>query len=873
MNLIPSLQVGKSWLWHALFFGLLLLIQVSLALFRDLPLVTADESVYLAHARFFSGTAPMPTLHGASFFAFGYSLFLVPAFWLFDSPYSIYTASLVVGAFLMSTLYFSLYYVLASLLNTSSRLAMLAAFITCLYPPLLLRANFAWAENAYVPGFMLLTALFGALLRHRSLRIALAFGFLLGFMYTIHARSLPLIPIALLYVTVLGLSRALPWRIVSIAFGASAAILVATRLGIDHLKLIVTSDILENPIRPVIAFLLSLQGLHDFVLKVNEQLLYLVHSTYGLFLVGLIVVLYSLWQRGREGLSQFLHDASSASLAFGVLAWLGTFFLGAAWNSAFSDDVVSLKGRFIDGVSMLFLALALVGVIQDLHVWSWQRGAVLLLLLAGSTVAAIYSLSVFPTTFFAPHSLGIYPIFDILGPTTLTFVAYSLAAAGGFAFFSLARGHWRFVAVTAIACLFLLTSAYGYFSAILPLQDRVARTSTLASYIRTYLGSPPAIAYDTTYYHPLTYFTYEFLLPHTRFIPFDGAAGEKPPATVVIGGPRWSDAESHGAQFWQVEPRVTTVGADQALWTLPGPQQSDLLQHVDYTNTVLGGPLLPAWGIDTPQGRPVQTVWAVWQRSFYHPEITTIETSLVWFDADATLRIPYGTRPPLAILLNFINPAGEEKPLQIDVNGESIFAGAIPSGNWCEAFPLPVGSGGSVNVELSRPTRELLLVRGITLLDHVPDMQLRDITTGPLPASGYRSQLALESPLYPQTLARNTMGTVSLSVTNTSDQIWPTSCEVGNRPGAVQLGILWFRKHSGDRRLSDRIAEGRAALPYGLAPGRSLTLTAILAPFKQDGEPLPPGEYEVWIGPVQEGVTWFFQEGDDVLTLPVRIIR
>ena len=164
-------------------------------------------------------------------------------------------------------------------------------------------------------------------------------------------------------------------------------------------------------------------------------------------------------------------------------------------------------------------------------------------------------------------------------------------------------------------------------------------------------------------------------------------------------------------------------------------------------------------------------------------------------------------------------------------------------------------------------------MRGIALLDHVPDMQLRDVTADPLPASGYRSQLALESPLYPQTLARNTMGTVRLSVTNSSDQTWPTSCEVGNNPGVVQLGILWFRKHSGDRRLSDRIAEGRVALPYGLAPGRSLTLTAILAPVKQDGEPLPPDEYEVWIGPVQEGVTWFFQEGDDVLTLPVRIVR
>ena len=872
MNLIPSLQVGKSWLWHALFFGLLLLIQVSLALFRDLPLVTADESVYLAHARFFSGTAPMPTLYGSHFFAFGYSLFLVPAFWLFESPTTAYTASLVISAFLMSTLYLILYYVLVSLLGISSRLAMFVALITCLYPPLLLRANFAWAENAYIPGFMLLIALFGTLLRQKSLRLALLFGLLLGCMYTIHARSLPLIPIAAIYLAVLGYFRVLRWRVVVASLTVTALVLVSTRIVVNHLKLQSESGIPEMSMSAVISHILSLQGLHDVVHMANMQLLQVIQSSFGLFLIGLLAVGHLLWRRLSNSPASFTNDVATATLTFFILAWMGTLALAAAHLANPIQHVFFLLGRYVDGISAPFLALGLSAVLSANQRYTLRQGLVLITLVAVSTLVAVLGLSLFAPATSVPFSIGIYPFLALLDSVPALICASAVAIVG-FAVLMLATGRIRIMAVLAITVLFLLTSAYDYRFGILPLQERVARTSTLASYIRTYLGSPPAIAYDTTYYHPLTYFTYEFLLPHTRFIPFDGAAGEKPPATVVIGGPRWSDAESHGAQFWQVEPRVTTVGADQALWTLPGPQQSDLLQHVDYTNTVLGGPLLPAWGIDTPQGRPVQTVWAVWQRSFYHPEITTIETSLVWFDADATLRIPYGTRPPLAILLNFINPAGEEKPLQIDVNGESIFAGAIPSGNWCEAFPLPVGSGGSVNVELSRPTRELLLVRGITLLDHVPDMQLRDITTGPLPASGYRSQLALESPLYPQTLARNTMGTVSLSVTNTSDQIWPTSCEVGNRPGAVQLGILWFRKHSGDRRLSDRIAEGRAALPYGLAPGRSLTLTAILAPFKQDGEPLPPGEYEVWIGPVQEGVTWFFQEGDDVLTLPVRIIR
>ena len=872
MNLIPSLQVGKSWLWHALFFGLLLLIQVSLALFRDLPLVTADESVYLAHARFFSGTAPMPTLYGSHFFAFGYSLFLVPAFWLFESPTTAYTASLVISAFLMSTLYLILYYVLVSLLGISSRLAMFVALITCLYPPLLLRANFAWAENAYIPGFMLLIALFGTLLRQKSLRLALLFGLLLGCMYTIHARSLPLIPIAAIYLAVLGYFRVLRWRVVVASLTVTALVLVSTRIVVNHLKLQSESGIPEMSMSAVISHILSLQGLHDVVHMANMQLLQVIQSSFGLFLIGLLAVGHLLWRRLSNSPASFTNDVATATLTFFILAWMGTLALAAAHLANPIQHVFFLLGRYVDGISAPFLALGLSAVLSANQRYTLRQGLVLITLVAVSTLVAVLGLSLFAPATSVPFSIGIYPFLALLDSVPALICASAVAIVG-FAVLMLATGRIRIMAVLAITVLFLLTSAYDYRFGILPLQERVARTSTLASYIRTYLGSPPAIAYDTTYYHPLTYFTYEFLLPHTRFIPFDGAAGEKPPATVVIGGPRWSDAESHGAQFLAGGAqghhgggRSSSLDTARTAAIRPPPARG-LHEHRTWR------PPAPCLGYRYASRQAGANSLGCMAAQLLPSGNYHYRNIISWFDSDATLRIPYGTRPPLAILLNFINPAGEEKPLQIDVNGESIFAGAIPSGNWCEAFPLPVGSGGSVNVELSRPTRELLLVRGITLLDHVPDMQLRDITTGPLPASGYRSQLALESPLYPQTLARNTMGTVSLSVTNTSDQIWPTSCEVGNRPGAVQLGILWFRKHSGDRRLSDRIAEGRAALPYGLAPGRSLTLTAILAPFKQDGEPLPPGEYEVWIGPVQEGVTWFFQEGDDVLTLPVRIIR
>ena len=106
--------MSKRWHTHALLISLFFLIQVALAHAREQPLRMSDEAVFLANALYLSGSAPMPTLHGAHYSAFGYSLFLVPAFWVFDHPHAIYFASLVISALLMSTLYLGLCYVLTS---------------------------------------------------------------------------------------------------------------------------------------------------------------------------------------------------------------------------------------------------------------------------------------------------------------------------------------------------------------------------------------------------------------------------------------------------------------------------------------------------------------------------------------------------------------------------------------------------------------------------------------------------------------------------------------------------------------------------------------------------------------------------------------
>lgn len=897
MPLLYRLSAYKNWLWHALAFGLLFLIQAALALFLREPfLIVGDEAGYLAHARYLSGAAPIPALDRLTLHHPGYSLFIIPAFWLYESPFDVYRACLIINAFLMSALYLSLHYTLVKLLSIPRKAAILVSLIACLYPPLLLRSSYAWMENAYVPVFMLLIASFGLLVHRKSVFYALAFGLLLGFMYTIQPRSLALLPIAALYLILLGRFRAIPLRAVIAALGAATAVLLATRLLIEHLKTAGGNQIPENQIWVVFEHLKSYQGIHDFALNLTEQLLYLTLSTFGLFPVGALVIGLFFWQRRNRWFDCLLGDAPSAALAFFVLTWLASTVLVAAHPYGLPVEGGQLfKGRYVDGNSALFFALGLTAVLSDkakaigksipthfANQWSWRPIVLVVVLIALSTAFVVYGVIAFEPDVTPSNALGVYPFLHFFDSRIEAILAAAALAIIGFTLFSLARGRLRIVAALATACLFLLFSAYDYRYAIIAIQDRVARTSTLAAYIRTYLDSPPYVAYDLSYYHPLPYSSYGYLLPYTRLLAFRSALGERPQAPIVISSRTWQDAGALDAQFWQAEPQVLFVGADHALWTLPSEAQSTLLREVDYSNTVLGRTQLPSWSNRTARGIRAQHIWGIRQEGLVHPPDSSETVPRVWFTNEAMLRVPRGPTAPQAILLNLLSTVERETTLRVDVNGKTLFADKIPPGNWCQTFPL---SGPAdmphTEVELrllrtadaeSNTLPANMVVRGITLLDHVPERR-HGLSPDPLPPAGYRSRLRLESASAPAAVIRGSMQTIRLNVANTSDHHWPTECELGQNPGSVQLGILWFRKHTSDRALAARVAEARAALPYALAPGGAISLAAILAPVTQGGDMLPPGEYEVWISPIQEGVAWFFEMGDEALKFPVRVVR
>src|SRR5579884_3352047 len=139
------------------------------------PTVFMDELGYLGNARFLAGAGRLPNLQGFTFYHFGYSLLIAPAFWISANPLVAYKAVVVINGLLLSLLYFCYYYVLRRLFAYAAGPSAAAALVGSLYPAYLLQANMAWSESALILFYGLSVATFGAFLIRRSLATAVVF--------------------------------------------------------------------------------------------------------------------------------------------------------------------------------------------------------------------------------------------------------------------------------------------------------------------------------------------------------------------------------------------------------------------------------------------------------------------------------------------------------------------------------------------------------------------------------------------------------------------------------------------------------------------------------------------------------------------------
>ena len=150
------------------------------------------------------------------------------------------------------------------------------------------------------------------------------------------------------------------------------------------------------------------------------------------------------------------------------------------------------------------------------------------------------------------------------------------------------------------------------------------------------------------------------------------------------------------------------------------------------------------------------------------------------------------------------------------------------------------------------PLQDALAQRGFLLPDGFP---------AALPASAYRSTIT--SDVRSVTVGPGAPGVVSVSVTHAGvGSPWPALRNTGTGRGSVRVGLIWH--------LADRSIEIKADLPDLMYPGDGATVPILIDVPEVNGSPVPAGRYRGEIGLVQEGFTWFYEQGD--ATVPVEIV-
>jgi SAM-dependent methyltransferase len=135
--------------------------------------------------------------------------------------------------------------------------------------------------------------------------------------------------------------------------------------------------------------------------------------------------------------------------------------------------------------------------------------------------------------------------------------------------------------------------------------------------------------------------------------------------------------------------------------------------------------------------------------------------------------------------------------------------------------------------------------------------------TGPMPADGYRARIELVDPPALGSVVAGQPADLVVAVTNLSDHTWPAA---GTLDGRFHVGV-------GAHWVSDTLTPGRSRcddgtgrLPHDLDPGRSAIVDLSLR------APEAPGGVVLELDLVQEGVTWFGEQGSTPFRAEVDVV-
>lgn len=548
----------------------LVCIHILMSLFMKGPLYVADETGYLGNARYLSGKGVMPNMTGCAFYHPGYSFLISPSYYLFSDPQKVYLSVLMINSFLISSLFLFLYYGLRKIFILDSKNSLLASFTVCLYPAFLINSNIAVAENAIIPLFILPIIFLYSMIKRRSLWFGIFFGFSVSFLYTIHPRSLILLPIAGLYLIVLTLFRFLPIRVGAASIITLLSSYIATIELNGYLRDLGWGSGGTPSIPKIIGTIKVFDKVVNAMVFMIGQLWYITVATYGLWILGLLIIVLTIWQHRstliqKESSSPVIHALIFYLLSCGGILLTSVLFLSNIWLSGSG----LIYGRYNECFIAVGMAVALGMLLEDRFDQKNLRtlGLITVLILSGLSIVTLgigVRLIKHPALTGGIHWLGVFPI---LGAIQFKFqfsfftgiLVCSLYVLAMIIILGWVGKAKRNRGMMVLCSLFLVFALVEYITLLLPVAKKID-TLVLPKVIRP-MPDVKLVSYDLAYRGTGELYRYQYFLPHTQFVLFNSSKNELPQSEYFISSRFSVESRKMGAHLLVLEKE-----GDLALW-------------------------------------------------------------------------------------------------------------------------------------------------------------------------------------------------------------------------------------------------------------------------------------------------------------------
>ena len=491
------------------------------------PVLYSDALGYLGNARFLAGGA-QPTFDGSFAYAAGYSLLLVPIYWVTERSEIVWTIALALNVALSVSIMWPASWLGRHLFGLGRRPALLVAAAVSLTPALILQPGRIWTEALFPLVFLTSSAFVLAMFRTNRSLYALASGGLVGYLVFIHGRGMAVAASFAVVLVIAAATRRLAVRPMVIAFTAAAAVIAGDLVMRSYLSerlwsAASTPDNAGAASRIIASF--SPSNLADTLSTGLGHLWYVATVSFGLAVVGVVAL---VWLIGRFEPFADSGDGQRLTALFALLAVAGVAALSAGLLPEVNRVDHRVYGRYLEGVSPLLILAGAASLVRARRAWGvWAIGSLaipaaglILIVWRGSDqfVGNVQKLSI-------PGLLGMQAI---VHPTTevflegLSIIAISLVSAVvGLAAALYARRR----ATAALVAVIVATVAFTFVGKATSWDPFVSFWFDAYNNVPAALSELPGdepVGYDLRFLDPDARNLYEFRLAPRRMVFVDG---------------------------------------------------------------------------------------------------------------------------------------------------------------------------------------------------------------------------------------------------------------------------------------------------------------------------------------------------------------